>query len=146
MCGKSWINTLFQFSRLCIQITCVCIGLFIWVTRLGSFLLSLCTLSASVLYTCISINNPAVYHSLTLLSDGRVGFNQTSFTVRENDRALHVCAKFTKYNLRPACPMKVTININIASVNNTAGNTHSVFLTIWYMYVRYMSVFLHTPY
>ena len=35
----------------------VCVGLFIWVTRLGSFLLSLCMLSASVLYTCIFINN-----------------------------------------------------------------------------------------
>ena len=41
------------FASKCPVFVYVCVGLFIWVTRLGSFLLPLCTLSASVLYTCI---------------------------------------------------------------------------------------------
>ena len=76
-----------------------------------------------------------------------MGFNQTSFTVRENDRVVDVCAKFTKYSMRPECPMAVTINVNIAAVHNTAGNTHSVFLTILFVgtyNVKYVSVYCYT--
>ena len=57
----------------------------------------------------VSINDSAS------LSGGRVGLTQTSFTVRENESEVVVCAEFTKYNIRPNCPMEVTININITA-------------------------------
>ena len=44
-----------------------------------------------------------------------MGLTQTSFTVRENESEVLVCAEFTKYNIRPDCPMEVTINVNITA-------------------------------
>ena len=44
-----------------------------------------------------------------------MGLTQTSFTVRENESEVLVCAEFTKYNIRPACPMEVTINVNVTA-------------------------------
>ena len=54
------------------------------------------------------------FHSASL-SGGRVGLTQTSFTVRENESEVVVCAEFTKYNIRAACPMEVTINVNVTA-------------------------------
>ena len=50
-----------------------------------------------------------------------MGLTQTSFSLRENETLVRVCARFTKYNIRPECPMEVTININMDTLNNTAG-------------------------
>ena len=44
-----FLHPLSQFSKQPVFVY-VCVGLFIWITRLGFFLLSLCTLFASVLY------------------------------------------------------------------------------------------------
>ena len=60
-----------------------------------------------------------------------MGLTQTSFTERENEFVVLVCAKFTKYNIRPDCPMEAVININFATLNNTAGiHTLYVYYTI----------------
>ena len=82
-------------------------------------------------------------------SGGRVGLTQISFTVRENEPLVLVCAQFTKYNIRPDCPMEAIININFATLNNTAG------MYTMYMYCsqyshnvicRYMYVCVFAPY
>ena len=56
-----------------------------------------------------------------------MSLTQTSFTVRENETLVIVCANFTKYNIRPDCPMEVVININFATLNNTAG-MHTMYM------------------
>ena len=50
-----------------------------------------------------------------------MGLTQTFFSLRENETLVRVCVRFTKYNIRPQCPMEVVININMDTLNNTAG-------------------------
>ena len=78
-----------------------------------------------------------------------MSLTQTSFTVRENEPLVLVCAKFTKYNMRPACPMEVVININFATLNNTAGmHTMYMYCSQYFHNVicRYMYVCVFAPY
>ena len=65
------------------------------------------------------LSSPSFSH--TSLSGGRVSLTQTSFTVRENETLVRVCARFTKYIIRPDCPMDTVVNINFVALSNTAG-------------------------